>query len=507
MEAATTTATLALDQIQGNIAGFNKDHQRFVFLHFTDKATAQAFLGAVADDIATCDEVLEFNALFKKVYERRHSFESQPPTPGTPPVDLKRNTVEATWLNLALTFSGLQLLEAPGLDTMPEEFKQRMRERAQTLGDVDPSAPENWVPPFGENIHAVAIIAADEDQDLQQEYAHLQTHLSAHQVQELGIQDGNTRPGDGAGHEHFGFKDGLSQPGIVGLTTDPEPGQDMIQPGEFILGYPAEGEQPPPSPPPNAYNPIQPPAPPQAPDWTKDGSFLVFRRLRQNVQGFNEFVAQTANANSMSEDLLGAKFVGRYKSGAPLERTRDQGPDIDPNAGDPSTADPSILSSEKNNNFDYDQDPDGQFVPRAAHIRKTNPRSGNPSGKADTNRHRILRRGIPYGPEFQPGEPPYPGTSPPPDNQDRGLLFLCYQASIARGFEFIQNQWANQNDFPQVGDGRDPIISQDVENPEFNLPRGAKALHLTLQRWVITTGGEYFFSPSIAAIKLLAEAT
>lgn len=163
--------------------------------------------------------------------------------------------------------------------------------------------------------------------------------------------------------------------------------------------------------------------------------------------------------------------------------------------------------SEKNNNFDYDQDPDGQFVPRAAHIRKTNPRSSVPPGKAESNRHRILRRGVPFGPEFQPGEPPYPGTAPPPDTQDRGLLFLCYQASIARGFEFIQTQWANQNDFPQAGDGRDPIISQDVENPEFNLPRrDTEALHLALQRWVITTGGEYFFSPSIAGIKQLAGA-
>jgi Dyp-type peroxidase family len=507
VEATTTTPALALDQIQGNIAGFNKDHQRFVFLHFSDKATAQAFLAEIADDIATCDEVLEFNALFKKVYSRRHQFDE--PQPGAPPIDVDRNTVEGCWINLGLTFSGLQLLEAPGLDGLPEEFKQKMRERAERLGDKDLSDPQHWVTPFteGNEIHAVVIIAADEDEDLQAEYSHLQQHCSAHQVQELDTpQDGNTRPGAAAGHEHFGFKDGISQPGIIGLASDPKPGQDMLPAGEFILGYPGGDEPPAPPPaPPGAYDPQPPQPPPQPPDWTKNGSFLVFRRLRQNVQAFNDFLAQAASANSMTEDLLGAKFVGRYKSGAALEHTADEGPDVDPNAGDPSTNDPTLLSAEKINNFDYDQDPDGQFVPRAAHIRKTNPRSGNPRGKEDSNRHRILRRGIPYGPEFQLGEPPYPGTEPPPDTQDRGLLFVCYQASIASGFEFIQTQWANQNDFPQQGDGRDPIISQDVADPEFSLPRtGTEPLHLTLQRWVTTTGGEYFFSPSIGAIKTLA---
>lgn len=504
MEAAPTTQ-LALDQIQGNLAGFNKDHQRFVFLQFNDKASAQAFLAAVADDIATCDEVLQFNALFKKIYERRHSFDSQPPAPGAPPVDLHRNTVEATWINLALTFSGLRVLAAEGLDNFPEEFKQSMGEQAQALGDVDDSAPDKWGAPFTGPIHAVAIIAADEPDDLVEEYQHLQTHITAHGIQELApVVDGNTRLGDAAGHEHFGFKDGISQPGIDGLTSDQKPGQDLIKAGEFIVGYPGQDEVQPPAPPPDAYTPVQPSARPQLPPWTKDGSFLVFRRLRQNVGGFNQFVSQNAPANGLSEELLGAKLVGRYKSGAPLERTRDQGPDIDPGAGDPSVADPSLLGSSKINNFDYDADADGQLVPRAAHIRKTNPRSSAFPGKAESDRHRILRRGVPYGPEFSPQEQPYQGNTPPTDTQDRGLLFLCYQSSIARGFAFIQSQWVNQNDFPNAGDGRDPIISQDVTEPQFTLPRTPQALHLTLQRWVITTGGEYFFSPSIAAIKQLA---
>jgi deferrochelatase/peroxidase EfeB len=89
-----------------------------------------------------------------------------------------------------------------------------------------------------------------------------------------------------------------------------------------------------------------------------------------------------------------------------------------------------------------------------------------------------------------------------PDNQDRGLLFLCYQASIARGFEFIQSVWANKNEFPQPSDGRDPIISQDLDPRGFNLT--PQTVHLELARWVTTTGGEYFFSPSLSAIRSLA---
>lgn len=115
--------------------------------------------------------------------------------------------------------------------------------------------------------------------------------------------------------------------------------------------------------------------------------------------------------------------------------------------------------------------------------------------------HRILRRGIPYGADFVPGEQLYPGTGPVPDDQDRGLLFLCYQASIENGFEFIQHSWINNSDFPDPGqaDGQDPIVSQNQDAPMFPLGN----VHLTTSRWVITTGADYFFSPSIPALQTL----
>lgn len=493
MQAAQDTSTPDPNNIQGNLAGFNKDHQRFVFLKFPDKASARGFLKAITDDIATCAEVQAFNALFKQINSRRRCPE--------------HGTIEATWLNLAISFAGLTVIEAPGLDSLPEEFKVGMKARAEAIGDKDESAPAGessaWIEPFKqEEVHAIALLASDDPDDLNEETEHLRRHLNETGVQELATIDGNTRKSE-PGHEHFGFKDGISQPTIEGITSPAKPGEDVIPPGEFILGHPGLDQAAPPAPP-NGYNPAQPPAPPVAPEWTNDGSYLVFRRLRQDVQGFNDFIAGEAPAHELSEQLLGAKLVGRYKSGAPLERTHDQPADFDPEVDDPAKADESILGDPKIDNFDYDQDPDGKLVPRAAHIRKTNPRSAEPPGKAESNRHRILRRGVPYGPEFAPGEAVY-GQGPVPDTQDRGLLFLCYQSSISRGFEFIQSQWANQENFPVNEDGRDPIISQDVADPKFTLPRDPEALHLTLARWVITTGGEYFFSPSISALKQLVD--
>jgi Dyp-type peroxidase family len=497
MEAVSGVGHIDRKEVQGNIAGFNKDHQRFAFLQFPDQASARAFLAEVEPDISSASEVLRFNALHKEIHVRRGG---------------ATQIVESTWTNLLLSFSGLQVLAAPGLNAFPEEFKEGMSARAQVLGDVDDSAPANWVVPFGQPIHALVIVAADTPEDLEAGYQRLIAKCQAHNVAELDPhQDGNTRPDPSRGHEHFGFKDGISQPGIAGLTTSSKAGTDTIAGGEFLIGYPdqdghmsgeplqaAQPGQP-------GYNPVAPPPPPEPlPAWAKNGSFAVFRRLRQNVQAFNEFIAQQAPQVGLDPEVFSAKLVGRYKSGAPLERTRHQPPDFDPTTGDPSVADPSVLSDEEINDFDYEpQDADGHIVPRAAHIRKTNPRSEQPPGKAESDRHRILRRGIPYGPEVQPGEPPYPGAGAVPDNQDRGLVFLCYQASITRGFEFIQAQWANQPNFPQQEDGRDPIISQDVPEREFNLP--PQNPHLLMQRWVQTTGGEYFFAPSISALRQLGQ--
>lgn len=486
MEAGTTEETqLALDQIQGNIAGFNKPNQRFVFLHFPDKAAAQRFLHVTRREVDTAEDVADANRIFK--WDRKHGREPE----------------SKRWFNLLLSISGLRMLEAPELELFEAAFREGMQARAEHLGDVDESAPEKWLALLRQDIHALAILAADLPEGIERLQTQLSHHTHACKVEELGALDGHVRPGENQGHEHFGFRDGISQPGVIGLTDEPKPGQEMIPAGEFILGHPTQPDNaPPPAQPPGAYQPVPAPPPPQFPSWAPNGSFFVFRRLRQDVAGFNDFVTKASAETGFRPDLLEAKLVGRYKSGAPLELTRDEAAELDPQAADPSIADPSLLEDEKINNFEFEpQDADGHLVPRAAHIRKMYPRNEDPPGKAQAESHRILRRGIPYGPDFQAAEPAYPGEGAPPDDQDRGLLFGCYQASIERGFEFLQTQWANQPDFPQAGDGRDPITSQDVPAPEFNLPPDH---HFTMLRWVITTGGEYFFSPSMAALTLLA---
>jgi deferrochelatase/peroxidase EfeB len=166
-----------------------------------------------------------------------------------------------------------------------------------------------------------------------------------------------------------------------------------------------------------------------------------------------------------------------------------------------------LLQDAKINNFGYSGDGDGSIVPRAAHVRKTYPRDeATPGGgQADTETHRILRRGIPYGEPYDPGAQtgsPHSGDAAYP--HDRGLLFLCYQSSIERQFEVVQSLWANNPNFPVPGDGEDPIIAQSKEPRTLTAPN-LPGSPLTIQQFVTTTGGEYFFAPSIAALVTLAQ--
>jgi deferrochelatase/peroxidase EfeB len=164
------------------------------------------------------------------------------------------------------------------------------------------------------------------------------------------------------------------------------------------------------------------------------------------VARFNAFLNESAAGEHIEPDLLGAKLVGRYKSGCPLERTKDESPDLDPQIADPSLGDPTLLSDAKINNFEYGSDSDGAIVPRAAHIRKSYPRDeATPGGgEADTQTHR----------------------------------------------------------FPDEGDGEDPIIAQASEPRTLHAPNLSQPL--SIPQFVTTTGGEYFFAPSISALNTLA---
>lgn len=493
------TPILDIAQIQGNVlAGFNKDHQAFLFVAFTDPARARSWLAAVNPEVATTDEVQAYNSLFRTIHQRRgHA----------------SNVVQATWMNLALSASGLRALGLPAevVDTMPEAFRQGLTARAEQLGHVGPSAPAGWRPTFqAPTAHAVLIVAADADNDLEDAINRFVVQMGQHGVTLLDRLDGRARA-DEKGHEHFGFKDGVSQPGVLGFTDAPHAGQDLIQPGEFVIGYPTEPtpvEPPPPPTNPSGYGnpaPPEPPAPAEdgpgpnsaaGPDWATNGSFLVIQRLNQDVSRFETDTKDQATAAGIETDLFRSKLVGRHKSGCPMEPVEGN---PDTSATDVGLDDPTVLDDERINVFGYAGDPDGTTVPRGAHIRKTNPRDQDFPGAAAARRHRILRRGITFGDSYRRTAP---AGSPGHRDQERGLLFACYQASIEQQFEFIQQSWVNHPNFPAEGDGADPILSEAVH--PFALP-GAPTSPFDTGGWITMTGGEYFFQPSIAALQFLAQ--
>jgi Dyp-type peroxidase family len=502
------TTALDLDQIQGNsIGGFNKDFQTNLFLKFTNAAAGRAWIKEIGDEIAASSsaEVLKFNNQFSALRTQNVSRPEQ--------------LISAIWVNLALSFQGLTALnlKAADLAAFPQAFRDSMAQRNTILGDIGASDPSQWVPPFNHSsdVHAVLIIAADHSHALQQKFRSItETPAFTAGVEILLNQPGRTRL-DLPGHEHFGFKDGISQPGIRGVDPpdDPignpnqgHPGQALLWPGEFIIGYAtqiATAKA-------GVDGPNLDPGPDSAanPAWTVDGSYLVFRRLRQDVAGFERHVSELTQALGWSIDLTGAKLVGRYKSGAPIEQRKFQpGPYTPPSTdpGDPDHGNPGLgNNSSLNNNFEFRDDLRGAFCPLASHIRKTYPRdevtpAGPENSESSTQKRRLLRRGIPYG-------PPFVAHDPASAQIDRGLLFFCYQSDIANQFEFVQRAWVNSAGFPPdpsgsanpPAPGEDPIIAQSPNGPMLIDPAKAP---VDVHHFVTTTGGEYFFSPSVRALQ------
>ncbi|EIN07233.1 Dyp-type peroxidase [Punctularia strigosozonata HHB-11173 SS5] len=304
------------------------------------------------------------------------------------------------------------------------------------------------------------------------------------------------RPGAEKGHEHFGFQDGISQVNSwisksydLFLTSTiachrrrrkTVPGGNLIAPGNVLFGEPV-GQT---SKPQNAG---------LTPDWAKDGSFLVFRHFQQLVPEFNQFLnVHAINDPGLTQEqgaeLLGARFFGRWKDGTPT--------DLSPTHPDPALA----KDPQRNNNFDFSDVKDQSKCPFAAHVRKTNPRSDLPPNSFDNRR--IIRQSITFGPELTPEEIRDSKT-----HHKRGLAFVCYQASIVDAFQFLQQSWAGNPNFPpgkNVSIGLDPIIGQNGNNSRnmFGSDPLNPGTDLTLPfDFVVPKGGEYFFAPSISALK------
>jgi Dyp-type peroxidase family len=386
----------------------------------------------------------------------------------------------ATTLNVALSFRALEALglPAPLLDGFPAEFRCGMAHRADRAGD-DPRAWDDEL----RDLEVLLVVHAQSARALAEECEGWERALDRgdHGLQLAHAQDAGLL---GEQREHFGFTDGFSQPAIEGVAREEIRGQGIpykrppwplvptrwraVKPGEFVLGYVDEDRGLAPA----------PPAP-----FHRNATFMVWRKLRQDVAGFRAQVAAQARRLGLDEELLAAKLVGRWRDGSPLA--------LRPSAPDRELGN----DKERANDFRYGDDPLGLRCPRGAHVRRTNPRDALGWEGRLTARHRILRRGMPYGPELPQGAED--------DGVDRGLLFVCMQASIARQFEIVQSQWCNDGNAFGLGAQADPITG----------PAGATVAHMIegapprvmspLRSCVECRGGEYFFVPSIAALRAL----
>jgi Dyp-type peroxidase family len=511
---------LESDEIQGNILqGFNKPYQSLAAFTITDVALFRRWLSGFLPSITSLTQVVHHVQLRKALLR---TLAATPPVTGT------------VWQNIVFTASGLAKLNQ---DQLPDSsFNVGMAAASRSLGDwtttIDPGHPDKWI--IGKPnqlLDLMIVVAGDIENVVQQASTDLLSQNSTG-IKLIWSGDGLKL---GPGREHFGFNDGISQPGVRGTLSaipgrfvtersidpsdpnnqDPNgpeystPGQPLVWPGQFVIGYHRQNS--------NDYRVPNEQPPPPFPAWARNGSFLVFRRLEQHVGEFLEFIeTQLPNLQRvpgfqwLTSDALAAILVGRWQHGTPLLRSPHSDPG--PTAGE----DPRL-----NNAFSYrnqfpdtkllegfvvpgsPNDPFGTLCPFSAHIRKVNPRDTPPdfNSAADTLTHRILRRGIPYGPAY---------TNPDPANGDRGLFFLSFQTDIAKQFEFLQSQWMDSAVRPFGSTGHDLLVGQSLNSASrsrsivLNPTIGTQVVLTALKDFVTVTGGGYFFAPSLSALRQFA---
>jgi Dyp-type peroxidase family len=503
---------LPLDQIQGNITpGFRKDHQAFLFFQWEntlrDIGFVRAWIKAIRPYIASAKEVATFNKAFSLVKKRLPKQES--------------SVLHATWVNVGFSRRGLSGLISDGeFERFPSEF---IRTPNRGIEMDDETARASFE--FGGSVEtmpdAIVIIGADTVSELESEIVRqigLARNLSLMLPPYIGQSLGNHE-------EHFGFRDGISQPDPADPLCGWDPdwsSENVVAPGEFILGQPREPTT-------DAMDRQEP----QEPLWAHNGSYLVFRKLQQQVHLFEQEVQEAVDAielaysqgaaighdetrllSGITKDLMRAKLMGRWPSGIKLSGYGANLPSRDPVDGYRSSEDvPKRLKDITV--ADVEADGDGEQCPFFAHIRKSNPRTG-----PEVRSRRIIRRSITYGPPS--------ADRTVDDGQERGIFFLAYQASIERQFEFIQRTWLNdeatagnvlENQSPlATRSGPDPIVgirsylSQNVAPARHNslqLREGEAFERIRfptragVAQPVIARGSGYFFTPSIDAIAML----
>jgi Dyp-type peroxidase family len=512
---------LDINDIQGIAApGFFKPYQTLIGVIYprTDKGIAEFQRVAGALEIADCATALRDRQAHR----------------GNP------DLVAPPLVAVGFSYLGLADLTPGATQIASEAFKIGLPGRSKLLGDpqdkASNGAPANWVVGApGAELDALVIVAGDTRQTVDAKAEEIEKRFLDIGMK-IVVQQGGVLPGKLEGHEHFGFDDGVSQPGIRGRASQaPDdyltprrvaasqypahalygyPGQDLVWPGEFVIGYPRT------SPDPLIPGPVEP----AVPAWTRNGSFLVYRRLAQDVQGFwramraeAERLSQLPGFEGLTDEALAAKLVGRWPSGAPVARS--------PGADDPKLGGEQLA----NNHFRFDSDtaplasvdgkdafpqatadPIGARCPLAAHIRKVNTRDApsDMGGRSSTYDRRLLRVGVPFGP---PVKDRYaaPGRNEP----QRGLLFLSIQTSIEEQFEFLQARWMNDEARPKAPSGSDMLVGQNAAARDgvrraVVFGKGLQAAEVRLPaQYVIPTGGGYFFTPSLSALRTVIAPT
>lgn len=406
-------------------------------------------------------------------------------------------------LNVAFTFKGVETLgmKESNLETFIRPFREGMttEHRSRLLGDEGESHPDSWIwgGPENEDVHIMLLIFGATKELLETYYTTQEKLYTAAGLKEISRLDGQTLEGN---KEHFGFRDGISQPIIAGSGREGHP-DNTVATGEFLLGYE------------NEYGVF-----PDTPlivssqgntnllstdaggsgykDLGKNGSYLVFRQLKQDVESFWKFMNdKTKNhdgtLNTDESIRMASKMVGRWPSGAPLVKFPDK--------------DPGGLSNDDDFNYS-DLDKDGKKCPFGSHLRRVNPRDtfedNSPKKSLNlTNRHRIIRRARLYG---------KPIAGNPVDHkpeEEVGLHFMCFNADISKQFEFLMHTWANYPKFQELYNDPDPIIGVrgNVSGQNFTIQdEPVSRCVKDLQRFISVRGGGYFFFPSIMTVRYFA---
>jgi Dyp-type peroxidase family len=391
----------------------------------------------------------------------------------------------AAALNLAFTYGGLRELGWADAFACFADFSQGMLARARDqCRDAGGSDPEYWQEGLREEAHLLLTLYWEREDDRERGLEELRQGLSGSGVTEVACQlaDARAEPGMPPKREHFGFRDGFSQPVIEGSGSGRSVvgegvrvprllpiGRSRWRPlrlGEFLLGHLDEdgvvagGSDP--------HGVL------------RNGSFMVWRKLEQDVERFEEAIEQAADGPD-ERRLLRAKVVGRWPNGTSL---------VDAPYAEPLDRDPRRRPA---NSFDYGTDGDGARCPLGAHVRRANPRTSLKYWTERTRRHRIIRRGVSYDERAS--------------GRGYGLIFVCFNASIARQFELIQGSWLMDGDAFGLGAERDFMLGAGESNGKATIQgdraRPARFVHAPRQPLVTTRGGYYLFLPGIAALRTI----